>query len=209
MPGRTWSASEVEQLRLLALTDTKQAIAERMGRTLCAIERKTNELGILVIHRRVGGPGMRGIVSRHWTRDEELRLMGLLGTSTLRQISRQLGRSETAVKKRLAHLGWGAHDETLTISQLSKIFGMDHDTIRRYRDELGLTFRTCSPRTGKMINAAGATREDVHRIAQAIIDNPTPNHNLRVSLKRLREIQRTHGLSAADEVGSERLRTGR
>jgi hypothetical protein len=207
VPGRAWSLSEIEQLRSLALTDTKQTIAERMGRSVCGIERKTNELGILIIHRRVGGPGRRDSVARHWSRDEELRLMGLLGSATLRQISRQLGRTEIAVKKRLAHLGWAAHDETMTVSQLSRIFGLDRDTIRRYRDELGLTFRTCSPRTGRMINATGATRQDVHRIAQAIIDNPSPNHNLCVSLKRLREIQRIHGLSGADEAGTQRTRT--
>ena len=205
MPGRAWSEAELSQLRELALTDTKQAIAERLGRSVCSIERKTNELRILVVHRRVGGPGKRLSVARHWTREEEIRLMGQIGTATLRQIARRLGRTEVAVKKRLSHLGWAANEETLTVTQLSQIFGLDKDTIRRYRDELGLTFRTCDPRTGRMINPMGASRDDVHMIAQAIIDNPTPNHNLQITLRRLREIQRIHGLGG-EVPGRESLR---
>jgi len=194
VPGRAWSEAEVAQLRSLALTDTKQSIAERMGRTVCAVERKASELRVLITHRRIGGPGKRGAVARHWTREEEIRLLGQLGTATLRQIARRLGRSEFSVKKRLSHLGWGANDERVTVTQLSQIFGLDKDTIRRYRDELGLTFRTCHPQTRVMLNPEGASREDVHRIAQAIMDNPAPNHNLQISLRRLREIQRIHGL---------------
>ena len=95
MPGRAWSEAELSQLRELALTDTKQVIAERLGRSVCSIERKTNELRILVVHRRVGGPGKRLSVARHWTREEEIRLMGQIGTATLRQIARRLGRSQT------------------------------------------------------------------------------------------------------------------
>lgn len=205
VPGRAWSESELYQLRELALTDTKQSIAERLGRTVCSIERKTNELGIRVSHRRIGGPGREGHVARHWTREEEIRLLGQIGTATLRQIARRLGRTEVAVKKRLSHLGWGANDERVTVTQLSQIFGLDKDTIRRYRDELGLTFRTCDPRTGVMVNAEGASREDVHMIAQAIIDNPSPNHNLQITLRRLREIQRIHGLGG-EVPGRESLR---
>ena len=194
MPGRAWSEAEIAQLLHLCETDTKQSIAEKMGRTVCSVERKTNELGVRISHRVIGGPGKRQGVARHWTREEETRLLGQIGTVPLSQIATIMGRSEDAIKKRISELGWSLKDETCTVAQLSRIFGLDKDTIRRYRDDLGLKFRTRDPRTRTLARPSGASREDIHMIAQAIIDNPTPNHNMQVSLRRLREIQRVYGM---------------
>ena len=164
---QTWTAQELAALTTLAPTLTRSQVAERLGRTVLAVEAKARDLGLRFGARTGSGPHA-GTTLVAWTRQDQLRLMELAGQVSMATAAERLGRTLAAIKGQVVRQGLRWRQGVDTLRCVAERLGVDQGTVRRHRDALGQRWR----RNGRRYIARGATLDEVQAIARSILESP-------------------------------------
>ncbi len=128
---RPWTEAEREIVRCdYRQTDEScQEIADRLGRTFCAVRGKVYALGVQKITGR-----------KPWSPEEEERLAELVRQHPLTKVSRMMHRSIASVTVRAnrLHFSRRIRDGWFTKSEVCQILGQDHKWVQRQIDRGGL-----------------------------------------------------------------------
>lgn len=122
-----WTEEEIEVLRRDYKGTRKSAekIGYCLGRSGVSVKGKALALGL-------------GKVTdyKRWTKEEEDKLAGLIGTLTTRQVARLMGRGVTSVEVRIKRLGLSRRmrDGWFTKAEVGEILGQGHKWVQKRID---------------------------------------------------------------------------
>lgn len=179
---RAWSEEDLQRLRDLLETHTKEEIAEEMGISIDRVAGKIAYEGLTPKWRNVFGKKCR---FRYWTDAEVFELLKLAENYRVDQIAEKLNRSRSSVLQKMDRMGLRLRGRKTTVRTLANELGVSVNLIQRRRDDLGLKFRKVNPKTGKL-NSRGATPREVVKICDDILENPKC---LRIPARRVREVR--------------------
>lgn len=181
LPGARWTEAELQALRnLIAEEQSREQIAQALGKTKAAIHLKARQYGLSCSRKNTK--------LRPWTKEEDNALTYYGALLTRSQIAKKLKRTESAVSYRANILGIRLAQGRITLKALAEELGVSKATVVRARDKLGLKFRRYPSKHSSYSKPRGPEPEDVVAIAQYL-----STRSLSVSRKRLMEVIAAYG----------------
>ena len=134
---RNWTKEEYVLLEKLVMVEKKtpQEIANILGRTEDAIIIKINRRGLQIQTND----------KKFWTKEEEVLLTDLWGTSSYEEISKKLNRTVSSIRNKATMLGlgsvMGSNYNGLTLQNISDLFNININTVSVAWIGLGLKYK--------------------------------------------------------------------
>ena len=126
---KPWTPEEEQTLRLYWGKTSTTEIGRMLDRSRHAVLRKIWRMGIEPVKpKKISTP--------NWSPGEIARLWHLVGTRTIPQVAKKIGRSEDAVRCKMYALGIPCRQGLITLVEGSKILGVDRKQIRKYLREV-------------------------------------------------------------------------
>ena len=162
---RPWTDEDIQRMYELQLF-SKQYVAKKLNRSVCAVEAKARKLNISFPRQSYSRPNE---TVRPWTTNEEQRILTMAGIMTMSEAARQLGRTRWALvdKVRRMNIRWNRGQYRL--HEVVKILQVAETTVRRHRSKLHQHWRIIGTNGYSSVN--GANDRDIQALARSLLDN--------------------------------------
>ena len=170
-----WSNEEIQTLKDLLDTHSKQEISNKLKRSVGAVGCQLQKLGLKakILPLRTGR-------TKPWTKKEEDMVLFLAGRMPLKYAARRIGRSVKAIEEKCRKLNIVWRGGTITIQEITRVTKLSESTIhfhmRKLRLKTGQTYFT--------------EPEIFSKIATSVLDNNRSLGRCGPSIKHLESIER-------------------
>jgi len=162
---RPWTDNDVRQLHQLQLC-SKQHVAKKLNRSVCAVELKARKLGITFPRQSYKRPND---IVRPWTKKERLQILDMAGTMTIAEAAKKIDRTKWALVDQLRRMSIRWNRGHYRLWQVAKILQVAETTVRRHRNKLRQHWRIIG--NNGYSSVIGASDTQIQALAFSLLDN--------------------------------------